>query len=155
MKKAVALLLILILTGSAFADEYYVLCRPGSEVNVRERPKLKSLAVASVSFGRKVEGDREQNGFIHVTGLNAEVEEGWIYKGLLIRDEPTALTARVDVFGAWRVACRKYADRKSKIVKWAYDGESVTVYAISEEWCVTDRGFIRTEFLTLNAKVKQ
>ena len=132
--------------------DYFVLCRPGAEINVREKAKLKSAVVATVFFGQRIETDgEEQNGFVHAVGLNAETDSGWIYKGLLTADEPIPATGSAQVFGADRVACRKYAD--GKVIRWAQDGENVRLYAISGEWCVTDRGYIKTAFLTVNAPV--
>ena len=137
----------------AMADEYYVLCRPGAEVNVRELAKLKSPIVACVFFGQKVETDgQEKNGFVHAVGLSAETDSGWIYKGLLTKDEPISATGSAQVFGADRVACRKYADGKVK--RWLTDGQNVKLYAISGEWCVTEYGYVKTAFLTVNAPVR-
>ena len=127
----IALIAILSVYDYAFADTFYVLCRPGAEVNVREK---------------------EANGFVHVVNLNAETNSGWIYKGLLSEDEPIPSTGKAQVFGATRVACRKYADGKLK--RWAYEGENVEIYAISERWCVTEYGYIMTDFLTVNAPVR-
>lgn len=141
----------------AFADEneYYIICKPESEVNVRESAKLKSKIVACVFFGQKVISDgKEKNGFVHVVGLCAESDNGWIYKGLLARDRPIASEGYAQVFKAENVACRKYASTDSKVLKRLSAGTNVKVYAISEEWCVTEYGFIMTEFLTLNAPVR-
>lgn len=139
----------------ARAEDYYVLCKPAGEVNIREKPKLKSAVVATVFFADRLTSDgKKKNGFIHITGLNAETDSGWIYGGLLVKDEPIASQGSAQVFKAEKVACRKYADRKSKVMKRLNAGENVRVYAISEEWCVTEYGYIMTEFLTLNARVR-
>lgn len=156
MKRAIAALLCMILVMTAqicVADEYYVLCKPGSEVNVRDFPNMKSPVFGCCFFGDKVETDgKERNGFVHIINLQMEATHGWIYKGLLVKDEPVASEGKAQVFNAGRVACRKYVN--GKIKRWAYDGDEVEVYAISQEWCVTNYGYIRTEFLTLNAKVR-
>ena len=150
-----ALMLLMIgLADYAVAEEYYVLCRPESEVNIRERPKLKSAIVACYFFGDKVVTDgREENGFVHVVDINGEVSEGWMYKGLLVEDPPVASPGTAQVFSDGRVACRKYAD--GKIQKWLEDGSEVKVYAISEVWCITEHGYIKTEFLSVNAQVRK
>lgn len=137
----------------AFADEneYYIICKPEGEVNVREKPKLKSPIVGCLFFGDLVETDgKEKNGFVHVINLNAETDTGWIYGGLLVRDKPIVSPGHAQVFKAERVALRKYATRDSKVKKWLKEGENVMVLAISEEWCVTEDGYVMTEFLTLN-----
>ena len=136
----------------AIADGYYVLCTPEAEVNIRAKPKLKSEIVACYFFASEVKTDgKEENGWIHVTDINGEVSEGWIYKGLLVEDVPVASPGRAQVYGG-RVACRKYAN--GKIIRYLEDGSSVQIYAISDEWCVTEYGYIRTEFLTVNAPAK-
>ena len=132
--------------------DYFVLCKPGSEINVRAKAKLKSPVIATAFFGQRIKTDgQEKNGFVHAVNLNAETCTGWIYKGLLVEDEPIATGGQAQVFGAERVACRKYAD--GKVIRWAQDGENVRLYAISADWCVTDRGYLRTDFLTVNAPV--
>lgn len=155
MKRITAILAVLIfLMGQAAADSYFILCRPGSEINVRERPKLKSEAVGCKFFGDMIITDgKEKNGFVHAINLLSETGDGWIYKGLLIREPPTACRGKAQVFNTSRVACRKYAN--GKIIGWLADGSEVEVYAVSEEWTVTDHGYIRTEFLTINAKVRE
>lgn len=149
----IALIGILTVYDYAFADTFYVLCRPGAEVNVREKAKLKSPIVGCVFFADRIETDgKEENGFVHVVNLKAETDSGWIYKGLLSEDEPIPSTGKAQIFGATRVACRKYAYGKLK--RWAYEGENVEIYAISERWCVTEYGYIMTDFLTVNAPVR-
>lgn len=149
---AVILIMGISVLEYAGADGYYVLCTPDAEVNIRARPKLKSEIVACTFFGSLVETDgKEVNGWIHVTDISGEVSEGWIYKGLLVEDEPVASPGRAQVFGG-RVACRKYMD--GKVTRWLEEGSGVEIYAISEEWCVTEYGYIRTEFLTVNAPAK-
>ena len=154
----VILLLAIIILSSmldyARAEDFYVLCRPGGEVNIRAKPKLNSRIVACASFGDRLTGDKEQNGFVHVTGLAAEEDSGWIYKGLLVKDQPIVSKGTAQIMKADAVMCRKYADRSSKAVKKYKAGENVKVLAISEEWCVTEKGYIMTEFLTLNAPVR-
>ena len=169
MKKDMIKLIILVILFSiiaisvvstasfAFADEdeYYIICKPSGEVNVREMPKRRSRIIACVFFGQKMKSDgKEENGFIHVIDLNAEVNEGWIYKGLLIKDQPIVDEGKAQIFKAKRVACRKYADCDSEVKKWLFAGENVKILAISEEWCVTENGYIKTEFLTINAPVR-
>ena len=146
------MLALVCLLDYARGEEYYVLCRPESEVNIREHPKLKSGIVACYFFGDRVVTDgQEVNGFVHVVDINGEVSEGWMYRGLLVEDPPVASPGMAQVFCDGRVACRKYAD--GKIQRWLEDGSEVKVYAISEVWCVTEYGYIKTEFLTVNAKV--
>lgn len=139
--------------ASAEENGYYVICTPEAEINVRESPKLRSGIVACLFFAQRVETDgKEVNGFVHVVNLNADVSDGWVYKGLLVEDQPIPSSGVAQVYNAGRVACRKYAN--GIVLQWLKDGTNVEVYAISDDWCVTEYGFIKTEFLTLNAKVR-
>ena len=149
----IALICILSVYDNAFGDTFYVLCKPDGEVNVRERAKLKSPIVGCVFFADRIETDgKEENGFVHVVNLHAETDSGWIYKGLLSEYQPIKATGKAQVFGAERVAARKYAGGKLK--KWLYEGQNVELYAISEDWCVTEYGYVMTKFLTVNAPVR-
>lgn len=141
----------------AFAetDEYYVICKPKSEINARKRATVQSPVVATLYFGQKVESDgKEKNDFIHVVNLPAESTSGWVYKGLLSEYEPIESTGYAQIFGAEKVAARKYGCRESQVKKWLADGQTVKIYAISERWCVTEHGYVMTEFLTVNAPVR-
>ena len=149
----IALIAVLSVYDYAFADEFYVLCKPDGEVNVRERSKLKSPIVGCVFFADRIETDgKEENGFVHVVNLHAEADSGWIYKGLLSKSEPIKATGKAQVFGSEKVAARKYAGGKVK--KWLHEGQNVELYAISEDWCVTEYGYVMTKFLTVNAPVR-
>ena len=148
MKRFLAVLFILaVLTSNAIADEYYVLCMPKSEVNVRLQPK-KSDIVACVVFGKIVESNgKKKNGYIHVEDLAAETTSGWIYSGYLVEDEPVQCEFTARIVSNGRVAARKCVD--GKIIKWLQDGSEVMVYAICAEWCVTDKGYVRREFVEI------
>ena len=149
----IALICILSVYDYAFGETFYVLCKPDGEVNVRERAKLKSPIVGCVFFADRIETDgKEENGFVHVVNLNAESDSGWIYKGLLSEDKPVKTTGQAQVFGSEKVAARKYAGGKVK--KWLHEGQNVELYAISEDWCVTEYGYVMTQFLTVNAPVR-
>lgn len=148
MKKIVALmLLILVVAGSAFADGYYIMCKPepGNMVYVRSKPRTNASVVVWLEFGSYVKTDgKEKNGFVHVVDLAAEETEGWVYAGFLVPDEPIAITFKARVNG--RVNARKCVDGKR--IATLYDGKVVTVYACSAEWCVTNKGYVMREWLT-------
>ena len=154
MRRGTALVLLLlmilamIVPAAAEETEYYVLCTPSGEVNVRQHARIRSEIVSAVSFGRKLiaDGD-ERNGFIHVVELASESGEGWIAAGYMVKDQPTACDRTAIVRSNARVACRKYIGGKVK--KWLRNGDAVRVYAVSNEWCVTEFGYVKTEFLEM------
>jgi hypothetical protein len=140
----------------AFADEaeYFILCKPGNEINVRRSPKMGGTVIGRKEFGDKVTSDgKEKNGFVHIIGLSFEETEGWIYKGLLINEPPVISEGECQICSSGRVACRVYINGKRR--KWLRDGSEVKVYAIGKEWSYTNKGYIQTEFLTVNYQVPQ
>ena len=147
MKRAIALIAALLaLIGASRAE--YVLCTPDGEVNVRKNPRIKSTAIAGLSFGMFVETDgKVKNGFAHVIDLPAEDTSGWVSTGYLVKDEPMACTLTGYAVGLGKILARKNIN--GKVVKRIEPGSEVIIFAYSQEWCVTEYGFIRTEFLEI------
>ena len=146
---------LLMFSSAAISEDavYYVICKPGSEVNVRARPELHSPIAGTKYFGDAVIVDREKNGFAHVTNLFSEYSDGWIYKGLLTEDKPVEVYQEAQIMADGIVFGRKYCG--GKVIHKLKDGTGVMVYAVGEEWCVTNYGYIKTEFLTINPQVSE
>ena len=147
MKKLIILLLLLCLVAAASAeDEMFILCRPTTEINVRLSPKFGAEIIGHLYLGSVVHPDgKKKNGFVHVVDLGFECMEGWIYGGLLVSTPPEAREQRMQIQANGRVAARQYINGKRN--KWLRSGKEVVVYAISQEWSITDCGYIQTEFL--------
>lgn len=132
--------------ATASADGYFILCNPKSSVNARISAKKKAETVGWYDCGDYVETDgKSKNGFAHIINCSLEVNEAWISKRYLISDKPVICEIRTVIIGSGRVAARGWVNGRR--IAWLKPGQEVTVYAISKEWCVTDRGYIRTEFL--------
>lgn len=148
---AVALINPVIWLDKAVADteRYFILCNPQTVLNARLSPSKHGSLVGYFMCGDSVTIDeRQKNGFQHCLELSFEVDEGWIAKGHLVEDEPVIEETLATVVASGRVACRnKVGGRR---IRWLKPGAVVTVYAYSEEWCVTNRGYIRTEYLEIN-----
>ena len=148
---ALAVFTILTLTDIGLAEKSegqpcWVLCRPDSCVNLRETPKKNGAVFGGSMAGAVMKTDgKERNGFLRVYDLPAEETEGWISTRYIVYDEPVRIGCPLRVQAEGRVACRKWIG--GKVIRWAYDGDSVLVYLMSGEWCVTEWGYIRTEFL--------
>lgn len=153
MKRFLLIMIALVCTISpclaAFdgVDEYFIICTPGTSVNVRISPNAHAEVIGSKFFGDQVFVDKEKNGFVHITNLNSEYTEGWISKGLLTDDKPIEVNAAAVIVSNARVAGRKYVN--GKVIKWLKNGMEVMIYAASEEWCVTDKGYIKREFIEI------
>ena len=134
-------------SASEGEDEYFIICRPGTCVNVRISPDMHSEVIGCKFFGDEIFVDKEKNGFVHITNLNSEYTEGWVYKGLIVEDKPVEINATAVIVSNARVAGRKYVN--GKITKWLSNGTEVMIYAASDEWCVTDKGYVRAEFIEI------
>ncbi len=124
----------------------WAMCQPGSEVLIRERPGKRAAVVGAVQSGDRMRTDqREKDGWLHVTGLASESGEGWIFEGYVVFTEPRETGAKMRIIGGGRVACRRWIGGKRKA--WIRPGQEVTVYRMTGEWAVTNRGFIQSRYL--------
>lgn len=152
MKRIIALMLFIaclaaIPAGYADEVEYYVICNPKSYVCVRNEPKKKAAKSGQFDCGDYVISDgTEKNGYLHILG--GFEGDGWIYKGNLVADQPVIEKQTMRVNSNWSVICRKSVSGKK--VGMLSNGDTVTVYAHSAEWAVTDKGYIRTDFLEVD-----
>ena len=156
MKKLLILLIALIcLTGAALAEEddpwegmdrVFVLCQPDSYVTVRSSPKKAYNEIGYGWAGNEYYTDwKERNGYLHIYGT-FEAGEGWIKKNYVSIWEPEIYPeGKTFTVAVKKVNCRQYIGgrRKGTLKK----GAEVTVWVESAEWCVTNRGYIRTEYL--------
>lgn len=128
----------------AEGDEYFILCRPGSVVNVREKPNKAATVTAWVECGQRITVDREKNGFVHVTGLASEEPDGWIFAGYVVEEEPLILRYDAEIWDG-DVIARKCVNGKQ--IRRLKEGQTVTVYAKTHLWAVTSKGFIMCDWL--------
>lgn len=136
-------------TALSESDEYFVICKPGTSVNARISPNKRAEIVGWFDCGDKLLTDgKTRNGFVHIIDCSLEVSEAWIHAGYLVEDEPVILNMTTVVVSYGRVACRKCIGGKR--TRWAKPGTEVTIYARSDEWCVTNKGFVMTKYLGVN-----
>lgn len=151
MKRLIAFLLLFTALQSrfsAFADDYrvFVLCNPKTPVNVRIRPKKGSKVEGRLDFGDWIETDGEKrNGWLHVIGIG-ETGEGWICSGYVVEDEPqkTERTRAVVAATGRVMSYRRIGGARNG---WLNVGDELTVYALSDEWAVTNKGYVRSKYL--------
>jgi len=146
MKRLIALILLLLMgTAMAEGDNCWVVCQPEDYINIRKSPSRRSEITGWSVSGMGFETDWvERNGFMHIVGVT-EYGDGWISSAYLVYDEPVGINDEAKVIGNARVACRRSIDGKRRC--WLKPGSTVTVYWWSTEWAVTDKGFIRSEYL--------
>ena len=148
MKRLISILLLFAFFAAfpAFAEqgEQFVLCKPGTVVNVRKRPEKDAPVTAWVECGQKITVDDEKNGFVHVSGLASEIPDGWIFAGYVVEEEPVIREYKAEVWEGPVIARKSVNGKQVRVLK---DGKTVTVYAKTHCWAVTNKGFIMTDWL--------
>ena len=151
MKKAITLLtflLVILVAVSSVADElYYVLCKPGDYINLRMSPNRQSQSVGFLECGDTFVSDGDtENGFIHV--LDRGDTDCWMFAGYATTDEPEDVFQTFVCVAKRRVACRRWIDGPLVIgYPWLKNGQFVDVWFIAGQWAVTNKGFIKIEWL--------
>ena len=141
--------------SEARADDYddvvtgYVLC--ADFVYVRPFPNRKGEPLGRLEPGDHVYLDgKKKNGYMHCVDLHMESGEGWVYKGYIVYDEPTKVSQSAVIVSKGRLAARKYVNGKR--TRWLKPLASVKVYYWSDEWCVTNCGYVQTKYLELEGE---
>ena len=145
MKKCATLLLLFVcIFSTALAETKYVLVQ--SELNVRARPSLGSNIYGRLFTGDAVQVARTYRDWCYLEGLPSEEGHGWVNSKYLV-DEPVAqmYDATATIHANGRVAIRDSVNGKR--ISWAHPGDVVCVYGTSDVWTVTDRGYVKTEYL--------
>lgn len=130
-----------------YLETKYVLCQPNDYINIRAKASRKSKEEGYLMAGDAVEvSNRSRNGYAYSPSLHNELGEGWIFEGYLVNDQPINIGGcyyRINSNG--RVAARKCIGGKRRC--WLYNGDRVKVWYMTDEWCVTSKGFIMTKYL--------
>lgn len=125
----------------------WILCKPGSQVNVRRTPSKTGQEVGFLEVGDWFETDGCcSNGFVRCFGIG-EFGEGWIYAGYVSEYEPEPVFDTYCCVAKNRVACRKWMNGPRTSNPWLKNGSDVRVFYMTEEWAITARGYIQSEWL--------
>ena len=153
MKRLIAFLLVLaafaaVLPASAEESVLFIICNPKTYVCVRNSPKKGHNEGGQLDCGDYVLTDGViKNGFVHVLGIT-ENGDGWVHRGHLVPDPPVIETVKMMCSSNWDVICRRWV--KGRKVGKLRTGDTVTVYARSEEWAVTNKGYVMTKYLEVD-----
>ena len=126
----------------------YVMCKPKSFVYVRPFPKKGDETAGRVECGDEVLTLGEKRGkYIKIYSPSFDSAECWVHRGYLTEEKPEIFEdGKTFVIRAkGRVAVRRYIRGARRV--WIQPGKTVTVYAMTSEWTLTNRGYIKTEFL--------
>lgn len=151
----VVMLVVFLMKATGLADapketwtEAYVICQPGDYVNIRPHPNKKGDVIGRFETGERLYLDgRSQRNYLHLVGLRLETDEGWIHKGYVVSDMPEEMDNEAIISSSGRVAARRSVNGDRRM--WLKRGEHVHVFYWTDEWCLTDKGYIRTEYVEL------
>lgn len=149
MKRFFMVMMVLLLLGcNAFADDnVWALCK--SYVNLRAKPSTKSDIVGYLDCGDGAETDwKMKGGWLHIISPNLETGDGWVNASFVVHDKPERIDATAKIVSNGRVALRKTVGGKRRA--WCHHGDSLRVLWMSEEWSLTNRGYIKTEHLEVD-----
>lgn len=129
----------------------WILCKPGSQVNVRRTPSKNGMEVGFLEVGDSFRTDgTSKNGYIRCYGIG-EYGEGWIYSGYVATEEPQAVYGQYVCVATRRAAVRKWISGPQVAnTPWLVNGSNVQVFHIADGWACTNRGYIQAEWLEAN-----
>lgn len=139
--------------GISFAEgDYakgYVICQPGDYVNARISPSRKSESVGRYESADVVWLDGEtKNGFALCVNAMKETDDVWVYTGYIVFDEPKWLNGQTAIVSSTgRLAARRNCC--GEVRKWLTNGTEMQVFWWSDDWCVTNYGFVKTQYIDL------
>jgi len=126
----------------------YAICRPGDRVNIRATPSTKGATEGWLEPGDEAQTDgQEKNGYLHCVGLSNESGDGWVHAGYLVEDAPVLVNQKAVVVSNGRLAARKCVD--GEVNRWLKWMTEVRVSYRTDVWCVTNAGYVKTEFLEM------
>jgi hypothetical protein len=150
---AVMIVITIVLTISACRSEdelvkCWIMCKPGSQVNVRRTPSKHSMEVGYLDAGDWFLTDgTSANGWIRCYGIG-EYGEGWVYCGYVTTEEPEAVFEQYVCCAPKRVAIRRWMNGpRIERTPWLTNGSNVDVFFIADGWACTSRGYIQAEWL--------
>ena len=126
----------------------WIMCKPGSLVNVRRTPDGRGQEVGFLEAGDSFRTDGvSKNGYIRALDIG-ENGDAWIYCGYVVTEKPEKIGERYVCVAKNRVACRRWVDGPQIQGRgWLVNGSNVDVFFIADGWACTSRGYIQAEWL--------
>ena len=126
----------------------WVMCKPGGQVHVRRRPTTDSKSETQLDCGDEFLTDgTSENGWIRAYGVG-EDGGGWVYVGYVVTEKPQKIGSRYVCVAKKQAACRRWiGGPQVEGHPWIRNGENVDVFLMADGWAVTNRGYIKSEWL--------
>ena len=133
----------------AAADTVWVLCQPDSFVYIRSAASKTSMTCGYMECGDSAETDDiKRNGYLHLSHVSNEYGSGWISRQYIVYSKPIIIALQCTVSANGRVACWRSIGGQRRC--WIKPGDTVKVLAVTREWCITNKGFIKTKCLDVD-----
>jgi uncharacterized protein YycO len=128
----------------------WVMCGPMAHVNIRSRPDVSGEKTGRLYLGDRITIDNttKKGGWVHSSDLPTDAGSGWVSSQYITTDPVDLTRCQMRVTASGRVAAWESMTCRARSA-WLRPGETVEVYATSGEWAVTEKGFVRLEYLTL------
>lgn len=125
----------------------WILCRPADYINVRETPSQKGEIVGMLDPCDEITINvNAQNGYFPIVRPTFECGEGYVSCRFISTEKPEWKNGQTyTVVSNSRVAARRWIEGPR--VCWLTNGTEVQVFWWTPTWSVTNRGFIRSEFI--------
>lgn len=132
----------------------YALCKPGSQVNVRRKPDIESKWLGYLDAGDSFQSDGEiRNGWIKCLDIGEDTE-AWVFLGFVSTEKPEKIGERYVCVSNAKVICRRWQGGPQVTVngkkQYLKNGQNVQVFCIADGWAVTNRGFVKAEYLEVD-----
>ena len=143
----ILVMIMAVIVITARAEEVYakgwILCK--DYVMIRTTPSRNAEPAGQLDPGDEVEIEGETaDGFAHIVSPC----DGWVWAGNITFSRVEEIRGTMVVVARKQVACRRWIDGPQiDGRRWAKNGAEVMVYYMSEEWAVTNRGYIQSEWL--------
>lgn len=116
---------------------------------VREGPKKALPATGELEPGTMVWTDgKVRNGYCHLINLANESGDGWVKSIYLTDEEPMRIDREATVISKGRLAARRTVGGERKA--WLKPQSVLTVYWMTSEWAVTNKGYVMVRYLEFN-----
>ena len=129
----------------------YVMCKPGSYVLVHHTPSEKGDVIGYLDSGDSFKTDgTSKDGWIR--SYDVGDGPGWVYCGYVVTEKPEKIGERYVCVANKQAACRRWicGPQLDGKAGWIKNGQFCQVYCIADGWAVTNRGYIRSDWIEVS-----
>ena len=118
-------------------------------VQIRQWASRNATSIGQLDPGDEIEIDgKTESGWAHIVSPC----DGWVWAGYITFSEPQKIDAPGVVTAKKRVAARRWCDGPNVDSKpWLISGSEVRIYWMCDDWALTNRGYVKSEWLEVCA----